>query len=72
MIFCVLPSVAGSRHPSAHSGLGPLPAWSSGIPSTAHSGAHSAQKTSRRTRGEAAERSGTLGGSVFSGPHHEA
>lgn len=72
VVFCISSSVVGPRHPAAHSGLGPLPAWSSGLPRTAYSGAHSAQKTSRRTWGEAAERSGTLGGPVFSWPHHEA
>lgn len=72
IVCCVWSSVIGPRHPAAHSGLGPHPAWSSGLPSTAYSGAHSAQKTSRHTQGEAAERSGTLGGPVFSWPHHEA
>lgn len=69
LVFC--PRAAGSGHPAAHSGAGPLPARGRGLPGPAHAGTHPAQEAPGYTRGEEAQRSGAPGGPVRGRSHHE-
>lgn len=54
LLFSPLSSVPGARHPAAHSGIGSLPTWGSGLLGATHTGAHPAQETSCYTWGQEA------------------